>query len=53
MPVEAPGRVATWMGYQIVRAYMKKRGPENLRALVKEKDAQEILNKSGYRPPRQ
>jgi hypothetical protein len=52
MPMEAPGRVANWMGYQIVRAYMQKVASAELADLTNARDAQEILDKSRYRPPR-
>lgn len=52
MPVEAPGRTANWMGYQIVKAYMKKMQNTDLLRLINNRDAQDILNKSRYRPPR-
>jgi hypothetical protein len=53
MPIEAPGRAASWMGYQIVRAYMRKVTSADLADLINARDAQEILDKSRYRPPRQ
>lgn len=52
MPIEAPGRVANWMGYQIVNAYMRRVQSAQLSDLINIRDAQEILNKSSYKPPR-
>lgn len=52
MPMEAPGRVANWMGYQIVRAYMRRAQSAEVADLIGLRNAQEILDKSGYRPPR-
>ncbi len=52
MPIEAPGRTANWMGYQIVKAYMKKVPQATLKNLIELKDAQELLDRSRYRPPR-
>lgn len=52
MPIEAPGRTANWMGYQIVRAYMRNVQSADLSDLINIRDAQEILDKSRYRPPR-
>lgn len=47
---ECPPRIAMWMGWQIVRAYMRKNPDLGLEALLTEKDAGKILNKSHYRP---
>lgn len=52
MPMEAPGRVANWMGYQIVRAYMRNVSSAALSDLINVRNAQEIMDKSRYRPPR-
>lgn len=52
MHPEAPGRTANWMGWQIVKAYMKNVPNASLEALLAEKDAQRILNLSKYKPPR-
>jgi hypothetical protein len=46
---ECPPRIAMWVGLQIVRSYMKN-NDVSLDALMKEADAQKILNKSKYRP---
>ena len=50
MPPEAPGRTANWMGWQIVKAYMKRHPKTTLPQLIALSDAQEILNKSKYKP---
>lgn len=47
---ECPPRIAMWIGWQIVRSYMKNNEEVSLEALMKEQDAQKILNKSKYRP---
>ena len=52
MPAEAPGNTASWLGWQIVRAYMKSHPQTTLPQLMEMKDAQVILDQSGYRPPR-
>ena len=52
MPAEAPGNTASWLGWQIVKAYMKSHPQTTLPQLLEMKDAQAILDKSGYRPPR-
>lgn len=53
MPPEAPGNSASWLGWQIVRSYMKTHPDITLPQLVAMSDAQVILDQSGYRPPRQ
>lgn len=47
---ECPPRIAMWMGWQIVRAYMKHNSDVTLQDLMNEKDAQKILSKSKYKP---
>ena len=48
-PQESPGRTGIWIGWQIVRAYMDKNEEVTIQEMLKIK-AQEILEKSGYRP---
>lgn len=50
MPDEAPGRVAIWTGWQIVRAYMKENPETDLLTLFYEMDAIKLLKMSGYNP---
>ncbi|MCS6968961.1 MAG: gliding motility lipoprotein GldB [Cytophagales bacterium] len=50
---ECPGRVGTWLGWQIVRAYMKNHPEITLQQLMAERDVQKIFETSGYRPPEQ
>ncbi len=50
MPSEAPGNIGSWVGWQIVRKYMKENPNTTLASLMKLTDSQEILSKSGYRP---
>jgi hypothetical protein len=52
MPPEAPGRVANWIGWQIVKAYMKRRPETTFRELIELRDAQLILEISKYKPGR-
>jgi len=52
MPPEAPGNSASWLGWLIVKSYMKKHPGTTLPQLLEMKDAQLILDQSGYRPPR-
>lgn len=50
-PKEAPPKIGTWLGYQIVKSYMKKKG-ESIPALIYQSDAHRIFNESGYKPGR-
>ena len=50
MPAEVPGRVANWIGLQIIRAYMKSHAGTSLDELLKLKDPQMIMNQSNYKP---
>jgi len=47
---ECPPRIAMWVGWQIVRSYMKNNKGATLEKLMNETDAQTILSKSKYRP---
>jgi len=47
---ECPPRIATFIGWQIVRAYMNKNPDITLQQLMEEKDAQKILTKSKFKP---
>jgi hypothetical protein len=47
---ECPPRIAMWIGWQIVRSYMKHNKNVSLDELMNENDAQKILSKSRYRP---
>lgn len=49
-PKECPPRIAMWVGWQIVRSYMKNNKDATLEKLMKETDPQTILSKSKYRP---
>jgi hypothetical protein len=50
MPDDAPGRVAAWTGWQIVRAYMKENKEVTLQELFNETEGLQILKESGYDP---
>lgn len=52
MPDGSPGRTANYMGWQIVRAYMKKYPSTDVGDLIKLRDAQLIMDKSRYKPKR-
>lgn len=47
---ESPGRTGAWLGWQIVRAYMKKNPDVSLKQLMETTDYLSILNQSGYQP---
>lgn len=47
---ECPPRIATYVGWQIVRAYMNRHPEVTLQQLMDEPDAQKILSKSKYKP---
>ena len=47
---ESPARTGVWLGWQIVRSYMKKHKELKLADLMNNTDYQLILNQSGYQP---
>jgi len=47
---ESPGRLGTWVGWQIVNKYMDKNQDITLEQLMKETNYQKILDGSGYNP---
>lgn len=47
---KCPGRIAQWVGWQIVRQYMEKHTDETLPQLMALPDAQQLFKESGYRP---
>lgn len=47
---KSPGRTGIWLGWQIVRSYMKNHPDVKLPDLLKNQDYQGILNQSGYQP---
>ena len=44
-----PGRIGAWVGWEIVKQYMKSNPGINLRQLIEEPDAQKIFNQSNYK----
>ncbi|MFH1120460.1 MAG: hypothetical protein V1775_11615 [Bacteroidota bacterium] len=46
---ESPARTGVWLGWQIVRSYMKK-NKVSISELMADTDSQKILEKSGYKP---
>lgn len=49
-PLESPGRTGVWIGWQIVREYMKKFPETTLPDLMQKNNYQQILNDSKYFP---
>jgi len=47
---ESPGRLGTWVGWQIVRSYMDNNKNVSLTDLMKDNNYQQIFDKSGYKP---
>ena len=50
MPSNSPGKVGAWLGWQIVKAYMKENPNTTLKELIAIKDGQKILTGSKYKP---
>ena len=50
LPVESPGRVGVWLGYQIIEAYMKHKPDTGWQELMNNVDYREILKQSKYKP---
>ncbi|MEO5572474.1 MAG: hypothetical protein ABIT08_07165 [Bacteroidia bacterium] len=49
-PKESPSKIGAWIGWQIIKAYMNNNPDMTLEPMLKEKDAQKILNNSNYKP---
>jgi len=47
---KCPGRIATWTGWQIVKAFAAKNKSLSLQEIMNESDAQKIFKQSGYKP---
>lgn len=47
---ECPGRIATWVGWQIVNKFMEEHKEVALPDLMKMDDANKLFTESGYRP---
>ena len=45
-----PGRIAAWLGYEIVKSYMDKNPEISLQQLMQNADAVKIFTQSGYKP---
>ena len=50
LPVESPGRVGVWLGYQIISSYMKKKPDAGWQELMENTNYQELLKQSKYKP---
>ncbi len=47
---ECPGRIATWVGWQIVNSYAKEHAAESLPQLMAEQEPEKIFRASKYKP---
>ncbi|GAB3202593.1 gliding motility-associated lipoprotein GldB [Pontibacter aydingkolensis] len=47
---KAPGRIGTWLGWQIVRAYMERNPNVTLPQLMADTDYRKIFSESKYKP---
>ncbi|NJN33978.1 MAG: hypothetical protein HC817_06765 [Saprospiraceae bacterium] len=52
MPAEAPGETGNFIGWQIVKQFMRREPNTTLTQLIQLRDAQQILEKSKYKPAR-
>jgi hypothetical protein len=50
LPSGSPAMLGRWLGWQIVRSYMKKNSGTSLQQLFEQTDSQLILSESGYKP---
>ena len=50
MPKESPGRIAYWMGWNIVKTYMDNKKNITIEQLMENTNPQEILQQSRYKP---
>lgn len=49
-PMESPGRIGQWIGWQIVKAYMQHHEEVSLQQLMQNQNYTKILQDSGYKP---
>jgi gliding motility-associated lipoprotein GldB len=49
---QCPGRIGIWVGWQIVKSYMKNNPEVTLQELMENTDAQKIFSLSKYKPKR-
>ena len=50
MPAESPGNIGTWLGLQIVKAYVKENPAVELEKMFNDKNAEQFLRKAKYKP---
>jgi len=50
LPVESPGRVGIWLGFQIINAYMKQNPETGFQELMDLTDYQDLLKRSKFKP---
>jgi len=49
---EAPGEIGSWVGWQIVKAYMRRHPQTTLEELINFRDSQRLLEAAKYKPKR-
>jgi hypothetical protein len=49
LPVESPGRVGVWVGFQIVNTYMRNNSHTSLKELMEMTNYQQLLKQSKYK----
>ncbi|HET8861109.1 gliding motility lipoprotein GldB [Marivirga sp.] len=47
---QCPGRIGIWVGWQIVKSYMRNNPDVTVKELMENTDAQQIFSKSKYKP---
>jgi uncharacterized protein YjaZ len=50
MPQESPGMTANYIGWEIVKAFMKKYPETTIEELIQYEDSQQFLEQARYRP---
>jgi hypothetical protein len=50
LPIESPGRVGVWLGFQMINSYMKNHPKTSMQELMAMTDYQKLLNQSKYKP---
>jgi uncharacterized protein YjaZ len=51
MPAQSPGNIGTWLGFQIVKAYMEQHPKMTMQQLLAtNEDAQKFLEEAKYKP---
>lgn len=50
---EAPGEIGNWIGWQIVKAYMKRHPGTTMEQLLQMSDSQKFLEEAKYKPRRE